>query len=323
MLAAYGYPIAQFFLDAAARGGRAPGQLGGEAMPDDPTTPTIRHARPPLAAVGQLRRGRRRWSSARCSASSSCPSSSARMRARPVDRDLPRARASPKARPPTASRSARPRAAGVAGAMEAGGPVEPRRRHGPSAAPRSPAQVCVACHGENGVSPTPELPSLAGQTAAAIYKQLHDYRTGARVHPQMTPVAKQLIVTDLAHAAVYFAAASTARRGTRRSRDQPADIEIVRLATEGDSAPPHPGLQQLPRQRIGRPDRNAGADRPAPRLSRASSSRPIRAASGATTSTAGCAKSPPGYPTRRWRSSPATIRACSDRARRMAAQPLG
>jgi cytochrome c553 len=48
----------------------------------------------------------------------------------------------------------------------------------------------IACHGENGVSVAPEYPHLAGQSGAAIYKQLHDYRTGSRVNPQMTDIAK-------------------------------------------------------------------------------------------------------------------------------------
>src|SRR5215813_11589244 len=47
-------------------------------------------------------------------------------------------------------------------------------------------EVCVACHGEQGVSRAPEYPNLAGQSGAAIYKQLNDYRTGSRTHPLMT-----------------------------------------------------------------------------------------------------------------------------------------
>src|SRR5262245_51932183 len=43
-------------------------------------------------------------------------------------------------------------------------------------------EVCVACHGEQGVSGSPEYPHLAGQSGAAIYKQLNDYRTGSRSH---------------------------------------------------------------------------------------------------------------------------------------------
>ena len=55
-------------------------------------------------------------------------------------------------------------------------------------------QQCGACHGETGVSVLPGTPSLVGQSSAAIYKQLDDYRSGARFDPQMTPVAAGLTV---------------------------------------------------------------------------------------------------------------------------------
>jgi cytochrome c553 len=97
------------------------------------------------------------------------------------------------------------------------------------------ASVCTICHGEKGVSVTPDLPSLNGQSAAAIYKQLHDYRSGARAHPLMTPVAKQLTVPDLANVAVYFGRDAQPGAGLGE-RDQPADRAIIQLATEGDSA---------------------------------------------------------------------------------------
>ena len=95
--------------------------------------------------------------------------------------------------------------------------------------------VCASCHGDAGASATPELPSLAGQTAAAIYKQLHDFRSGARVHPQMTPVAQQLQVPDLANVAAYYGRNAEAYAGLG-VRYQSADPQIVRLATEGDAS---------------------------------------------------------------------------------------
>lgn len=97
------------------------------------------------------------------------------------------------------------------------------------------AEVCVSCHGEKGVSGIPEIPSLVGQTSAAIYKQLHDYRTGARSHPDMTPVSTQLNVPDLANVAVYYGRFAREVTGLG-ARDLPGDEEIVRLATQGDSA---------------------------------------------------------------------------------------
>ena len=96
------------------------------------------------------------------------------------------------------------------------------------------AQVCASCHGEKGLSETSIIPSLAGQTSYAIYKQLHDYRTGARVHEQMTGVAQQLAVEDLASIAAYFAASST-EYAALGARDFSGDIEIVRMAWEGDT----------------------------------------------------------------------------------------
>jgi cytochrome c553 len=41
--------------------------------------------------------------------------------------------------------------------------------------------VCAACHGADGNSPLSANPSLAGQHASYLYKQLSDYRpAGAR-----------------------------------------------------------------------------------------------------------------------------------------------
>ena len=94
-------------------------------------------------------------------------------------------------------------------------------------------QVCAACHGDKGLSQT-NIPSLAGQSPYAIYKQLHDYRTGARSHPQMTPVAKQLTPADLASTAAYFAAASK-QYAAIGGRDLIGEPNIERLAYEGDS----------------------------------------------------------------------------------------
>jgi cytochrome c553 len=95
------------------------------------------------------------------------------------------------------------------------------------------AQTCAACHGDRGLSQT-NIPSLAGQSPYAIYKQLHDYRTNARAHPQMTPVAKQLSPQDLAAVAAYFAAASK-EYAAIGGRDLIGELHTERLAWEGDS----------------------------------------------------------------------------------------
>ena len=66
-------------------------------------------------------------------------------------------------------------------------------------------EVCTACHGEQGVSTTPDYPHLNGQSGAAIYKQLHDYRTGSRANPLMTGIANALEEPIIADVAAYYA----------------------------------------------------------------------------------------------------------------------
>jgi len=95
------------------------------------------------------------------------------------------------------------------------------------------AQTCAACHGDKGLSQG-AIPSLAGQSPYAIYKQLHDFRTGARENPQMTPVARRMTPQDLASVAAYYSAASKEYTALGL-RFTTSDEVIVRLATEGDS----------------------------------------------------------------------------------------
>jgi cytochrome c553 len=67
---------------------------------------------------------------------------------------------------------------------------------------------CAACHGELGVSTSSLIPMLAGMDAAAIYKQLDDYRSGKRLWGVMGAIAKALSAQDSADVAAYFAAQS-------------------------------------------------------------------------------------------------------------------
>jgi len=69
------------------------------------------------------------------------------------------------------------------------------------------AQVCAACHGQNGVPTDPKtIPIIWGQQVSYLVKELHDYRSGDRDNPIMSPIAKDLAQEDLRKIAVYFAA---------------------------------------------------------------------------------------------------------------------
>jgi cytochrome c553 len=65
---------------------------------------------------------------------------------------------------------------------------------------------CVACHGQDGVSTSTLIPTLAGMDATVSYKQLDDYRSGKRLWGVMGAIAKALSNQDSADVAVYFAA---------------------------------------------------------------------------------------------------------------------
>jgi cytochrome c553 len=67
---------------------------------------------------------------------------------------------------------------------------------------------CTACHGEQGVSHSSLIPTLAGMDAATLYKQLDDFRSGKRLWGVMQGIAKALSPQDSADAAAYFAGPS-------------------------------------------------------------------------------------------------------------------
>ncbi|MEP7242984.1 MAG: cytochrome c [Gammaproteobacteria bacterium] len=66
------------------------------------------------------------------------------------------------------------------------------------------AQVCVACHGPDGVGITPQYPSLAGQHADYIERALHDYKKGGRKNPIMGTFAAQVKDEDVKVLAEYY-----------------------------------------------------------------------------------------------------------------------
>jgi cytochrome c553 len=68
-------------------------------------------------------------------------------------------------------------------------------------------QMCAVCHGQNGTPLDPKtMPIIWGQQVSYLVKQLHDYRSGDRDNPIMTPIAKGLAQEDLRKISAYFAA---------------------------------------------------------------------------------------------------------------------
>jgi cytochrome c553 len=74
------------------------------------------------------------------------------------------------------------------------------------AAVKEKAGVCAGCHGEDGISQTENIPSLAGQLDQFIQWQLVFFRSGARKNEQMQALAEQITNDDIRILGAYFAA---------------------------------------------------------------------------------------------------------------------
>jgi len=75
-----------------------------------------------------------------------------------------------------------------------------------TAAVKEKAAACAGCHGEDGISQTENIPSLAGQLDQFIQWQLVFFRGGARKNEQMQPVAEAISNEDIRSLGAYFAA---------------------------------------------------------------------------------------------------------------------
>ena len=65
--------------------------------------------------------------------------------------------------------------------------------------------LCAACHGAQGVSSIPAIPSLAGQPKVFIENQLVMIREGLREVPAMTGMLDKLSDADLTSLATWYA----------------------------------------------------------------------------------------------------------------------
>jgi cytochrome c553 len=75
------------------------------------------------------------------------------------------------------------------------------------AAPLRPKAVetCATCHGADGRSADPRIPSLAGQQAVYLSLQLVQYREQRRKDPAMSPVADKLSDAEIRELSAYYA----------------------------------------------------------------------------------------------------------------------
>lgn len=82
-------------------------------------------------------------------------------------------------------------------------------------------KTCSTCHGEDGNSQVPNIPSLAGQPQFYLMNQLFLFREGVRKIEPMTAILKDLKDDDLLALAEHFS-----RRDPKRA-DEPVDPTLV------------------------------------------------------------------------------------------------
>jgi cytochrome c553 len=76
---------------------------------------------------------------------------------------------------------------------------------------KAKAEACAGCHGENGISTTDNIPSLAGQLDQFIQWQLVFFRAGTRKDEQMQPIAEQIENADVRSLGAYFSQLTPAK----------------------------------------------------------------------------------------------------------------
>ena len=126
------------------------------------------------------------------------------------------------------------------------------------AAGKEKAEMCVACHGEGGISQIENMPSLAGQPDQFIQWQLVFFRAGTRKNEQMQPVVEQLNNEDIRNLGAYFASLTPPKAKPDENPD---------LSAQGRAGRRGPALRLVPYRQLCRRQSGPPRCRPAPGLS--------------------------------------------------------
>jgi cytochrome c553 len=99
-------------------------------------------------------------------------------------------------------------------------------------------EVCSACHGMQGVSISAEFPNLAGQSGAAIYKELNDFHSGSRTNQIMSGIAQTLDEATMADIAAYYAGQPMRHPNPSTLGAPDAIVQLVELGDPKRNIPP-------------------------------------------------------------------------------------
>ncbi len=102
----------------------------------------------------------------------------------------------------------------------------------PAHAQQIAAQVCAACHGADGNSPTPANPSLAGQPGDYITRQLAHFKAGIRQNAIMQGMAATLSDADMQALGAWFAQQKPKGQATKDA----ASVQLAQRLYRGGDA---------------------------------------------------------------------------------------
>lgn len=114
---------------------------------------------------------------------------------------------------------------------------------------RAKAEPCAACHGADGNSAIPEIPSLAGQPATFTELQLFLFREQIRQVPPMQEFVKGLTDGDIADLAAHYAALRPQPEPGARdaARHAQGAALAARMNCGSCHLPNYAGREQMPR----------------------------------------------------------------------------
>jgi cytochrome c553 len=118
------------------------------------------------------------------------------------------------------------------------------------------AQLCAACHGENGIPQQKTMPIIWGQGQGYLYLQLRDYKSGARKNAIMSPLAQTLERDDMMALALFFS-----QKKWPDLQQPPSPSDVTARATRANTAIGCTGCHQANYQGEGTQPRLAGQTR--------------------------------------------------------------
>ena len=119
------------------------------------------------------------------------------------------------------------KAAAYYASLDPAAPAPPSKAKGkaagdPLSAGKAAASGCAGCHGDNGVSKTPGMPSLAGLDPKYVAAAINAYKSGQRKHDMMKTLVSAITDAELDSLALFYALQKPAKAKTPSPGNQAA-----------------------------------------------------------------------------------------------------